>query len=72
MKPNDDKQNGAGADGTIRLLAEIVKSARKIIDSGGDLKGAAMVMEECARSPESAKILLRKARALKIASEERL
>jgi hypothetical protein len=72
MKPNDNEKNGAGADGTIRLLAEIVKSARKIIDNGGDLKGAAKVMEECARSPESAKILFRKARYLKIASEERL
>jgi len=31
MKPNADKQTGAGADGTIRLLGEIVKSASKII-----------------------------------------
>jgi len=72
MKPNAGKQAGAGADGTIRLPGEIVKSASKIVDAGGDLKGAAKVIEEYARSPESAKILLRKARALKIASEERL
>ena len=72
MKPNADKQTGAGADGTIRLLGEIVKSASKIVDTSGDLKGAAKVIEEYARSPESAKILLRKARALKITSEERL
>ena len=69
MKPNTDKQTGACVDGTIRLLGEIVKSARKIIDADGDLKGAAKVMEEYARSPASAKALFRQARALKTAGE---
>lgn len=61
-----------GSEGPIHMLSEIVRSARLIIEAGGDIKGAAKVMEEYARSPESAKILLREARYLKIKSEERL